>query len=175
MDACVVAGQRAVGFWCPASPISLRACIVRVRHRHGRVRRIEIGIDERNATRQSIQCDHHHVDCQRTLGSFVGLRSGRLLCAANTFAGGRALGMCMGSDSGLASCDGYPLHRATQHDSSLTNVGSAHGLLFGLLGAGLGLMVGGFTKNSQQLVNHLIKGTLAGVAGGFVYAILVAS
>lgn len=56
---------------------------------------------------------------------------------------------------------------------SLTNVGAAHGLLFGLLGAGLGLMVGGFTRNSQQMVSQLIKGGLAGLAGGFVYAIIV--
>ncbi len=56
---------------------------------------------------------------------------------------------------------------------ALTNVASAHGLLFGLFGAGLGAMVGGFTKDSKQIVNQLIKSGLAGMAGGCLYAVLV--
>lgn len=56
---------------------------------------------------------------------------------------------------------------------SVTSTGTAQGLAFGLLGAGIGLMYGGFTKNAKFVVSAVIGGLLAGAGGGFAFAMLV--
>ena len=82
-------------------------------------------------------------------------------------------GGVLGAAAGWIASTAIPYIVPRSSIPSLTSVGAAHGLLFGLIGAGLGLMVGGFAKNSQQMVSQLIKGGIAGVAGGFIYAIIV--
>ncbi len=82
-------------------------------------------------------------------------------------------GCLLGAGVGWLAATAIPFIVPRTSIPSLANVGAAHGLLFGLMGAGLGLMVGGFTKNTQQMINQAIKSGLAGLAGGFGYAVIV--
>lgn len=56
---------------------------------------------------------------------------------------------------------------------SVTNIGTTQAFTFGLLGAGVGLMFGGFTRNTRQALTSAITATIAGGGGGFLYAVIV--
>lgn len=107
------------------------------------------------------------------LGLVLAIAASACCGLATRVLAGVVWGSVLGAMVGWLAATAIPTIVPRTSIPSLTNVGAAHGLLFGLLGVGLGLMVGGFTKNSQQTISQVIKSGLAGLAGGFAYAVIV--
>ena len=56
---------------------------------------------------------------------------------------------------------------------SVTTTGMSQAFAFGLLGAGVGVMVGGFSKHARTALASAITATIAGGGGGFLFAMIV--
>ena len=56
---------------------------------------------------------------------------------------------------------------------SVTSTGLSQAVAFGMLGAGIGLMIGAFARSKKDAVTYAGTAALAGAGGGFLYAIPV--
>ena len=56
---------------------------------------------------------------------------------------------------------------------SVTTTGMSQAFAFGFLGAGIGLMLGGYSRNARTAIASAITAMIAGGGGGFLFAIVV--
>lgn len=88
-------------------------------------------------------------------------------------ASGLGWGATWGMITGLLSSQALLLIIPRGTLASVTTTGLSQAVAFGVLGAGLGLMYGGFAKNAKAIASSALTGMVAGTAGGFAFAMIV--
>lgn len=86
---------------------------------------------------------------------------------------GLAWGAIWGLVTGWSAAQAQPTFIPAGVLPSLTNIGMLQAFTFGLLGLGIGLMFGGFSRNARSAVASGVTAMIAGGGGGFLYAIIV--
>lgn len=143
----------------------------------------DIGMGASDEARLKLLAQMELADCKNDMAIFAtggALLGGSLAAVASCCCGlplrlgcGLVWGGLWGLITGLISSKTILWIMPTGTFPTVTSTGTAQALAFGLLGAGIGLMYGGFTKNAKAIVSAVLGGILAGACGGFAFAMLV--